>query len=726
MTAAAEQRIAKVLARHLEPRAPLLVSEWADAERVLSVKGSAKPGKWKTEDNPPLREPMDCLSASSPVREVVLKFPIQFGKTEVAINAVGYCMDHHPGPVMVCLPGEVSMNKWVAQKLNPMLDETPAAQRALTSVASRDSANTRTFKDFAGGQLYLEHAGSPSRLKSTTVRTLIVDELDEFAGNLVGGDDPVDMLDGRTSAYPHNHKRLYISTPGLKGTSRIDEKYEESDQRRYYVPCPHCSHMQPLEWSGLQWTPDASKCWYACRECGCVIEEHHKTQMIRWGRWVAENPGARIRGYTINCLYYQFALGPRWIDLVRMWLAAQKDPARLKTFVNDRLAEAFEDPAMRRVKHNVIRDRAEPYRLRTAPHGVLAVTAGVDTQDGWLAVQILGWGRSLLRSWTLDYAELPGDPADDAVWLSLIDLLNRPIEHACGTLLRPEAVAIDAGGHRTEAVKAFVRQRSGGGHPLRRPMCIFGAVPNNAPVLSKGKLVDVNYKGQLDKNGVTIYHVGTVAIKHLLYSRLSTDAEKDPAIRSVHLSDELSPEFFAGLVSEVYDPTKNRFTKRKSGGRNEPLDTWNYAYAATHHPELRLHRRTKSDWDDAERRIIKAAPDPSRLSNHRAPSNDIAPAQQVASAIVDIIAGYTHDPARSPTPAEIYAWRNAVGGTDKQRSILSALVDQLQSVGPFSTLLDESLVTAARRTVEPDRPTPIQPFAGYARRPIRGTRSRGL
>jgi phage terminase large subunit GpA-like protein len=92
---------------------------------------------------------------------------------------------------MVCLPGEVSMNKWSAQKLQPALDETPAMQRALTSVASRDAANQRTFKDFAGGQLYLEHAGSPSRLKSTSVRDLIVDELDEFAANLSGGDDPV-------------------------------------------------------------------------------------------------------------------------------------------------------------------------------------------------------------------------------------------------------------------------------------------------------------------------------------------------------------------------------------------------------------------------------------------------------------------------------------------------------------------------------------------------------
>lgn len=597
MTIAAAPAIHATLARALAPRRPLTVSQWADANRILSTKASSAPGQWRTSRNPPLREPMDCMSARSTVHEVVLKFPIQFGKTSVAENVIGYTMDHDPCPIMVTLPGEVSMNKWVAQKLTPMIDETPCVKRAMASVASRDSANQRTFKDFAGGQLYIEHAGSPQRLKSTSVRKLLVDEIDEFVGAMRTGDDPVSMLDGRTSAFPSNYQRLYISTPTLTGVSRIEALYDKSDRRRYHVPCPECGHMQPLEWSGLHWNPDATACWYGCRECGCCIDEHHKTAMIAAGKWIAEQPDAKTRGYTINCLYYPFGLGPRWLDLVHMWRDAQNDPAKLKTFVNDRLAESWEDPAMRAVKHNVIADRAEAYKLRTAPHGVLAVTAGVDTQDNRLAVHITGWGRGL-AAWTLDYIELPGDPENDDVWVALVELLNRPIEHACGALLRPEATLIDAGGHRTEAVKHFVRKRL-----LRRVAAIFGAVPNNAPVLSKGTMVDVNWKGQLDKRGIRIHHVGTVGIKHMLYGRIGTDAEKQADARLVHLSEELPPEYFTGLVSETYNPAKNRFDKRR-GARNEPLDTWVYSYAATHHPELRLHRATKAEWDAREARLL--------------------------------------------------------------------------------------------------------------------------
>ena len=588
----------RAFARAVAPRKAMTVSQWSDVERRLSSKGSAEAGQWRTDRNPPLREPMDCMSARSTVREVALMFPIQFGKTEVAINALGYCMDHDPGPVMVCLPGEVSMNKWVAQKLNPAVDESPAMKRALTSVASRDAANTRTFTDCAGGQLYIEHAGSPSRLKSTTVRTLLVDEVDEFANNLTGGDDPLEMLNGRTSAFPATFKRLYISTPQIKGLSRIEQLWAKSDQRRYHVPCPHCGHMQHLQWAGLHWSPDASQCWYVCQECGASIDEHHKQAMIAAGEWVPGNPGAKMRGYHINCLYYQFGLGPRWLDLVEMWREAQNDPARLKTFVNDRLAEPWEDAAMRAVRHNAIADRAEPYKLRTAPLGVVYITAGVDTQDNRLAVQIVGWGAGM-AFWVLDYIELPGDPADEAVWTALTELLNTPIQHASGATLRVEAYAHDMGGHRTEAVKHYVRQRR-----VRRPMAIFGAVPNNAPVLGKGKMADVDWRGRLDKRGVLTYQVGTVAAKHWLYGRLSTDAEKDSDTRLTHFSEDLDPSFFAGLVSETYNPAKNRFEKRR-GARNEPLDTWVYAYAAAHHPELRLHRFTRADWERAALRIAE-------------------------------------------------------------------------------------------------------------------------
>lgn len=636
---AKSERAVRAMARALAPRKRSTVSQWADQNRVLSTKGSSLAGQWRTSRNPPLQEPMDACSAKSGVREITLMFPIQFGKTEVEVNALGYVMTENPGPVMVCLPGEVSMDKWVNQKLNPLIDESKGVKEALRSVSSRDASNTKTFKDFVGGQLYIEHAGSPSRLKSTTVRFLLVDELDEFAANLKGGDDPLTMLEGRTSAFPAASLRVYISTPQIKGQSRIEEKFLAGDQRRYHVPCPHCEHMQHLQWSGLQWSPDLSRAWYVCQECGSHIDEHHKTGMIAAGRWVAGNPNALpgLRSYTINCLYYQFGLGPTWAELARMWVEAQNDPAKLKTFINDRLAETWEDASMRAVRHNAIQERAEPYLLRTAPRGVLWVTAGVDTQDDRLAVHLTGWGRGM-AFWALDYIELPGDPAAGAVFAALAELLNKPIQSEAGYSLSIEAAAIDMGGHRGEEVKHWVRQAL-----VRRPMVIQGAIPNNAPVLGKPRLLDVTNGGRTDRKGVRAYYVGTVAAKNWLFGRLSVDADRDAEERQTHFSSELDAFYFKGLVSETYNPAKNRYEKKR-GTRNEPLDTWVYSFAAAHHPELRLHRKRAIDYELREK-YLKSLIGEAVITDVEPKPSAVAPAR-------------ARPQARTPNPFASDDWSN--------------------------------------------------------------------
>ena len=75
--------VGQILGRRLAPRRRILPSEWADQNRMLSSKTSPKPGRWRTDTNPILREPMDCLGVTVPVREIVVMFPIQMGKSEI-------------------------------------------------------------------------------------------------------------------------------------------------------------------------------------------------------------------------------------------------------------------------------------------------------------------------------------------------------------------------------------------------------------------------------------------------------------------------------------------------------------------------------------------------------------------------------------------------------------------------------------------------------------------
>lgn len=626
-----------VMARAIKPRPVTTVSQWAEKHMRLSSKASVAPGRFRVDRNLALQEPMDTMSPRSRVSSVVCRFPIQFGKSTVETAVIGCSMTENPGPIMVCLPGEVSMKKFIAQKLTPLIDETPAVQECLSSVVSRDARNTLDFKDFVGGQLYIEHAGNPKRLKSTSVKILLVDEFTEFATSLTSGDDPVALLDGRTSAFPVVSKSMYVSTPGIKGLCRTTEKFEDSDQRHRHLPCPHCGELHAYEWADLHWslhpaTGRIQRAWLVCPECGCEIEESHKPAMLAGGVWIAHNPGHPKRGYHINCLYYPIGLGPRWAELAQMWLDAQGDPAKLKTFINDRLAEPWEDPAMRAIKQNLIAERAEPYDLRVAPLSVCYITAGVDTQDDRLEVHLVGWGRGL-AAWTIDYVVLPGDPARPAVWAALAALLNRPVQHASGAQLRVAACAIDGRGHRTPFVKQFILDNQDSPTPALRIMCIFGAKASNAPVLGRPKWEEIKADGKTEKRGIHTWQVGTVNAKHFLFRRIGADADVEREDRLVHFSDQLDQKFFAGIVAETFDPKQNRYVKKRAA-RNEPLDTWIYAYAAAHHPELHLHRYTKADWSASEARILEGSarrlPDdpalPAPAASQPMPAQPAAPA----------------------------------------------------------------------------------------------------
>ena len=75
---------------------------------------------------------------------------------------------------------------------------------------------------------------------------LMMDEVDAYPVDADGEGDPVSLAIKRTSTF-NKKKILMISTPTIKGMSRIEkEYYENSDARRFFLPCPHCNREQFL------------------------------------------------------------------------------------------------------------------------------------------------------------------------------------------------------------------------------------------------------------------------------------------------------------------------------------------------------------------------------------------------------------------------------------------------------------------------------------------------
>ncbi|MGE3667712.1 MAG: phage terminase large subunit family protein [Steroidobacteraceae bacterium] len=338
----ARQFCRELAGRALAPEPELTVSQWADRNRRLSSKASAEFGQWHTSRTPYLREIMDAMTPSHPCTDGDFVKGTQIGGSEAIYNAIGYTADQVPAPVMLVMPTTDTGKKISRQRLQPMIEETPALQTKFSEAKSRSSSNTVLMKDFPGGLLVVAGANSGPGLRSMPMRFVYQDEIDAYPDDVDGEGDPVAVADKRTDQFSRA-KRFKCSTPKIKGKSRITRRYEAGSQARYYVPCPHCRHLQYLRWTQMRWamvrrrellcgecggiseidigatapqtcthckarveltqettreldTDEVDRAWYECEACGHEIDEHHKSWMMEeWpaglARHVHQQPG---------------------------------------------------------------------------------------------------------------------------------------------------------------------------------------------------------------------------------------------------------------------------------------------------------------------------------------------------------------------------------------------------------------------------------------------------
>jgi phage terminase large subunit GpA-like protein len=235
----------------LTPPPELTISDWADANRRLSSEASAEPGRWRTSRAEYQRGIMDAISDAR-VETVVVMSSSQTGKTEAQLCAVGYHIDQDPAPIMVVMPTERDAETWSKDRFSPMARDTPCLAGRIADPKSRDGTNKILHKRFPGGHLTIVGANAPSGLASRPIRLLFCDEVDRYPFSAGAEGDPVNLAKKRTVTF-WNRKIVLVSTPTIRGASRIETAYEESDQRQFWVPCPCCGTEQVLTWGQVRW-----------------------------------------------------------------------------------------------------------------------------------------------------------------------------------------------------------------------------------------------------------------------------------------------------------------------------------------------------------------------------------------------------------------------------------------------------------------------------------------
>jgi phage terminase large subunit GpA-like protein len=595
-------------------------SQWANQRYRLSADaGSAEPGQFTAW--PFQVEWLDSMTDPR-VESVTVAKSARVSYTESVKAFIGYHVEHDPCPILLVQPTEDDAKGFAKESIDPMIRDCRVVGERFKSAGARDTMLLRRFR---GGILQIAGARSPGNFRRVSRRVVICDELDGYPASAGKEGDPRELAEKRAESF-WNRKLVRGSTPTHQGASRIEQLFFEGDQRRYYVPCPHCQEKQVLRLENLDWKGrPPEEAVFICIHCAQPIPHSHKRWMVENGEWRPgphpqfpkdPPPGTdpKHRSYHIWTAY-SFLPNATWGHIASKFVTANKAGAEaLKTFVNTWLGETWknrgEAPDWERLYQ-----RRETYARGIVPMGVRFLTCAVDVQPNRIVYEVVGWGRHK-ETWSIDADVIPGDTSDltaKGPWPHIDALLDRSFTHEAGQQLRIRMMAIDSG-NQTQTVYSYVRLKGPG-----RVMAVKGSGNSDVLVTSPSQ-VDVAPNGGR-VGTVMLWHVGVSLAKNELYGwlnlRLPTDEERAAGAGTppgyCHFP-EYGEDFFKQITGEqlVEYRDKHGFTSRVweriPGRENHYLDVRVYNRAAAW--VVGLDRSKESDWTSLEKTLDVESPAP--------------------------------------------------------------------------------------------------------------------
>lgn len=483
-------------------------SEWAEATRYMPPGVTSIPGFYRFAVTPYLREPLDCLSPSSPIQFIAMMKGAQVGATVGLLeNTIGYYIDKvKTAPMMlVTADGELAKLR-IDGYISPMIQHSGLDELIKSSDKKRSRKTGITDKRIdweGGGSLVPFGAQNANKLRSVSIQILLRDETDGWPQRVGMDGDPMALSENRTVAYSGNRKILDLSTPLIKGLSQIEAQYKLGDQRKYHVCCLSCGGPQELRWkrlsdsgvvSGIVWKVEDGRLVhdsvrYICMHCGHAHGNDDKTRLLdpaHGARWVptAEPSTPERRSYHISALYSPVGM-QTWASCVHKWMLAwddernvSRDLGALQVFYNNVLGQTFELQGEKLRLRDVSPHRREEYAYGEVPNSyavantggaIVLLTCAVDVHKDNLAVAVMGWTEGQ-QSFLIDYWTLTGDTEqldDPGTWGALRDIIEKRIYVADdGARYRIQLTLVDSG-YRTEQAYSFAAEYESSVYPIK-------------------------------------------------------------------------------------------------------------------------------------------------------------------------------------------------------------------------------------------------------------------
>jgi hypothetical protein len=379
MTAEQHQFLYTLISSFAAPRPKQSVADWCC--EFLQFNEPNNSGPFSLAGREYSREILDS-QADSRISDEVLVFGSQAGKTGIIMGKTSWTVVNNPSRIFCVMPTRDTVLKFSRTRWQAMVRASPVLAKIIPVGARRFDFST--FQQILGGSIIdFTWSNSPAALASVPAPMVVLDEVDKFDEGGRREANAVELAMQRTKSFAIP-KRIQSSTPTLV-EGLIWQQFLKSDQRRRYLPCPHCGKFVVLIWSKqytvfkcdgseavARWDKEAKRAdntWdldrversarYECPHCGGHIQDAHKTIMDRNGEWMSTAPAARgYRGWHLSSLYAASSetnVG----KLAVKFLQAKNSLVGLQGFINGDLAEPYQS-------QDTLTDRVELIRTTKA------------------------------------------------------------------------------------------------------------------------------------------------------------------------------------------------------------------------------------------------------------------------------------------------------------------------------------------------------------------------
>lgn len=602
--------------KQFKPKPKINCLEFAKKEGYLSPESSAVTGRFVPF---PYQEDILRDTSDDEIELMVWLKSTRVGYTKIVNFSVAYDIAEDPCPQLILQPNDGKAGEWSKKEFKPLIRDMKIVGDKI--LKSREE-NNLNYKAYPGGLIESRGGKTANNYASGTFKKVRYDEYSRFPDDVDKEGDPYELGKKRMESY-WNGQVMIGSTPTIKGMDKTENRFNETDKKYRFLPCPYCGHYQTIDFfKQIKWEKEVREgvtihlthtAYMECENCKGKIEHKQKRNMDSKGRWNQtkefyccdewQNPidnrrwfyneddkydkrngealckkcgttaeynriGRKKRGYHIWA-GYSFQPNTTWATIAETYINAVGSVDKMRAFFNTWLGESFEEKTLK-LDNTLLMDRIEDYK--TLPNETKIVLITVDTQNDRLEYLIKAWVMGE-TSYNIEYGKILGDPENQFVWDELLKIKRKKLQLENGKEVSIFRGFIDMGGQRTDHVKKFVNENSkdfimlkGDDKEVRT---------NDARPLAQIKTSQVD--------GSKIMWVATTKAKDIVFERLMRSADE---YGFIHHNQSFTKTWFDMLTAEkkIFKKNKKGYIEgtyvNQGGKRNEALDLEVYQLAA--------------------------------------------------------------------------------------------------------------------------------------------------